>query len=137
VILAQGALGLAEELVWFDEQATVRGLALDAAPLPATTGYAELLDRLDASDPASALTALSVLERVYLDAWSSAAPGAEAYRGCVAHWTTPAFASYVGDLERAADALLGPGAVPPGLDALVADVLTAETAFWDMALAVP
>jgi thiaminase/transcriptional activator TenA len=75
-----------------------------------------------------------VLERVYLEAWSSAAPGAGQYRAFVEHWTTPGFAGYVADLERAADALLA-GDPEPGLDDLVADVLAAETAFWDMAVA--
>lgn len=134
LVLASGAVGLVEELAWFDEQAIARGLRTDAPRLPATLRYAELLDRLDAADPASALTALWVLERVYLDAWSSAAPGGAGFGPYVQHWTTPEFAGYVGDLERAADLLLDGAPLPAGLDALVADVLDAETAFWDMAL---
>ena len=131
-MLAAGLAGLVAELDWFEERAAGRGLHLDAPPLPATRAYARLLDRLDGLPAAAALVALWVLERVYLDAWSSAAPGAEPYAPFVEHWTTPAFAGYVADLERAADLLLA-DAEPAGLDQLVAEVLAAETAFWDMA----
>jgi thiaminase/transcriptional activator TenA len=134
LVLAQGAVALVEELAWFDGRAAALGLALDAPRLPATQDYADLLARLDGTPPAAALTGLWVLERVYLEAWSAAAPGAGGYRAYVEHWTTPGFAGYVADLERAADALLA-GDPEPGLDDLVADVLAAETAFWDMAVA--
>jgi formylaminopyrimidine deformylase / aminopyrimidine aminohydrolase len=129
--LVGGAAALVDELAWFDEQALARGLAVGAPRQPATEAYAALLARLDAAEPGPALTALWVIERVYLEAWTAAAPGAKEYRPYVAHWTTPEFAAYVQDLERAADRL--PAGAEPR-DALVADVLTAETAFWDMAV---
>jgi thiaminase/transcriptional activator TenA len=134
-VLAAGLAGLVAELDWFEEQAAARGLRLDAPPLPATEAYARLLDRLDAVPPPAALVALWVLERVYLEAWSSAAPGAAPYAPFVEHWTLPAFAGYVADLERAADLLLCDGEPTEleALDGLVAEVLAAETAFWDMA----
>jgi thiaminase/transcriptional activator TenA len=132
-VLAGGAVALVDELAWFDRQAAERGLPAGATRLPATEGYAALLARLDALEPGTALTALWVVERSYLDAWSWAAPGAPEYRGFVAHWTTPGFATYVAELERAAD---GVGGDPdPGTVAVVADVLSAEVAFWDMAVA--
>ena len=56
--------------------------------------------------PAPALTALWVLERVYLEAWTGAVPGAPAFREFVEHWTEPAFAGYVESLAAAADAAL-------------------------------
>jgi thiaminase/transcriptional activator TenA len=132
-VLAAGLAGLVAELDWFDERAAERGLRLDAPRLPATEGYARLLDRLDGLAPAPALVALWVLERVYLDAWSAAAPGSAPYAPFVEHWTTPGFAGYVADLERAADVLLADGEAA-GLGELVTEVLAAETAFWDMAL---
>ena len=130
-VLAGGAVALVDELGWFEEQAAVRGLDLDAAPLPPTAAYAALLDRLDAADVPTALVALWVLERVYLEAWSGAAPGAPEYQPFVAHWTTPGFAAYVAALEQAADSLGGGSAE---VDAVVAEVLEAERAFWDMAV---
>lgn len=132
-VLAGGAVALVEELAWFEEQAAVRGLALEARPEPATEHYAALLRRLDNAEPGIALTALWAIERVYLDAWSSALPGAPAYRDVVAHWTTPAFAGYVAALERAADGALRGDQSGEAADA-VRQVLAAERAFWDMAV---
>ncbi len=51
----------------------------------------------------------------------------------VAHWTTQKFATYVGDLEQAADAVVTRSAEPDAEAAFVA-VLGAESRFWAMAL---
>ena len=128
-VLAGGAVALVEELVWFEELAGRRGLDLAAHRRPATVAYGELLRRLDSADVPTALTALWAIERVYLDAWSAAAPGAPGYAEFVSHWTTPGFAEYVDALAAAADALGGRH------DDVVLEVLDAEVAFWDMALA--
>ena len=135
-VLAGGLVALVEELTWFEELATTRRLRLDVPRLPATTAYATLLDRLDAADPGVALTALWAIERVYLDAWSFAAPGAPAYRAFVEHWTTPQFRAYVDALRRAADcaATDGVDAVATEDDAIATEILEAECAFWDMAV---
>ncbi|HEV7870170.1 MAG: transcriptional activator, TenA family [Modestobacter sp.] len=125
-VLAAGAVSLVAELDWFEQQAAVRELDLAAAPRPATTEYAALLQRLDTADVGSALTALWTIERTYLDAWSHAAPGTPALREFVEHWTVPGFAGYVADLETAADAA-------PDAE-VFAEVVAAEIAFWDMAL---
>ena len=127
-VLAGGLVSLVAELDWFEEQAAARGLELRAAPLPATSSYAALLQRLDAADVGTALTALWTIERTYLDAWSYAAPGSPALREFVEHWTVPAFAGYVADLAAAADGLGEPD------DAVFREVVAAEIAFWDMAL---
>ena len=126
-VLAAGAVALVEELDWFEELAGRRGLDLDVPRLPATAAYAALLERLDGADVPAALTALWAVERVYLDAWTVAAPGAEGYAEYVEHWTTPGFAAYVDGLEAAADALGGRH------DDVVLAVLDAEVAFWTMA----
>ena len=130
-VLAAGAVALVEELAWFEELAGRRGLDLDAPGLPATAAYGELLRRLDDADVPAAVTALWAIERVYLDAWTAAAPGAPEYAGYVEHWTTPGFAEYVDGLAGAADALGGRH------DDLVLAVLDAEVAFWAMALEDP
>jgi thiaminase len=127
-VLASGAVALVEELDWFEIVAARRGLDPDAPRLPGTTAYAELLGRLDGADVPAALTALWAVERVYLDAWTTAAPGAAEYAEFVAHWTTPGFAGYVDGLARAADALGGRH------DDVVLEVLDAEVAFWGMAV---
>jgi thiaminase/transcriptional activator TenA len=128
-VLAGGLVALVDELAWFEERAAVRGLDLGTPALPATAAYAELLERLDAADVGTALTALWTIERTYLDAWSHARPGAEGYRAFVEHWTQPGFADYVAGLETAAD-----GVPAPDADAVFTEVVAAETAFWAMAV---
>ena len=125
-VLAGGCVALVEELAWFEDLAAVRGLDLAVEPLPATRDYAELLERLDTTDYANAVRCLWAVERSYLDAWTSALPGAAPYADLVEHWTTPGFRAYVEDLER----LAGDGTD----DELLAAVLEQERAFWDMAL---
>jgi thiaminase/transcriptional activator TenA len=132
-VLAGGLVALVDELDWFEQQVATLAIELDAAPRLATRAYAELLVRLDEHPVAVALTALWVLERVYLEAWSFAAPGDPAYREFVAHWTTAPFAAYVDALEQAADSALAAES-SPDLDPVVAAVLDAETRFWDTAL---
>lgn len=132
-VLAGGALALVDELAWFEEQAAARHLDLGTPPMQATAAYAVLLGRLDDADVAVALTALWALERVYLDAWSFAAPGAPAYREFVAHWTMPQFAAYVDALERAADDAVGTALRGYDLDAVFAEVVDAESRFWAIA----
>ncbi len=127
-VLAGGAVALVEELDWFEDLAAARGLDLAAAPLPATLAYRELLQRLDAAPYADALGCLEVVERVYLEAWGSALPGAPAYAELVEHWTTPGFAAYVDGLGAAVER-----AGPPD-EALVAEVLRQEAAFWSTAM---
>ena len=133
-VLARGAVALVDELAWFEEQAVARRLDLDVPPMPATAAYAVLLGRLDDADVTVALTALWALERVYLDAWAFAAPGAPAYLEFVAHWTTPQFAAYVDALEQAADDAVGAALGGSDLDAVFAEVVDAESDFWAMAL---
>ena len=127
-VLAAGAAALVAELDWFEQQAAARGLDLRAAPLPATSSYADLLRRLDTAGTGPALTALWTVERTYLDAWSYAAPGTPALREFVQHWTVPGFAGYVADLADAADAVREPD------EAVFREVVAAEVAFWDTAL---
>ena len=127
-VLAGGAVALVDELDWFERLADVRGLDLAAEPLPATLAYRALLQRLDAAPYADALGCLEVVERVYLEAWRWALPGAPAYADLVEHWTTPGFAAYVDGLAAAS------GRAGPPDEALVAEVLRQEAAFWAMTL---
>jgi thiaminase/transcriptional activator TenA len=129
-VLADGVEALEDELLWFRRLARERGLDLAAAPLSATLAYADLLSRLDAAPYAVAVTALWALERVYLEAWRYAAPGAPAYRELVEHWTTPGFAVYVAMLSDLVEDA-APGAE---VDGVLVEVLEQEHAFWDMAM---
>ncbi|KWX56560.1 TenA family transcriptional regulator [Mycobacterium sp. NAZ190054] len=124
--LAGGCSALVAELDWFDAKASGRGIDMDRPPLPATLAYRDLLQRLDSAPYESAITALWVIEKVYLLSWTTASSQSSPYREFVEHWTDPGFADYV----RA----LGDLATPAGHDDVIAEVLSHEVAFWDMAL---
>ncbi len=126
-VIAGGCVALVDELDWFEVQAARRGVGLGQPALPATIAYRELLVRLDDVPVDMALTGLWVIERVYFLAWSSAVSSTSPFREFVEHWTEPGFAAYVDALGELAN--------PEAHDALVAEVLRHEVAFWDMALA--
>lgn len=124
-VIAGGCVALVEELDWFEVHTARRGIDPDPPALPATLAYRDLLQRLDSAPYAAAVTALWVLERVYLLAWTTAISAGSPFKEFIEHWTDPGFAAYVDALgELATD----------GHDDLVADVLAHEVAFWDMAL---
>jgi thiaminase/transcriptional activator TenA len=124
-VLVGGCAALVAELDWFSEQAARRGIDLDVPPLPTTLAYRDLLRRLDDEPYPAAVTALWVLERVYLLGWTSAAPAAAPLDEFVEHWTTPDFASYVEGLGRLARA--------DEHQSLIDEVLRLEVEFWNMA----
>ena len=124
-LLAGGIVALVEELAWFDRLAARRSLRSAPTPLPVTLAYRHLLTRLDRAPYADALAALWVIERVYLDAWTSARSAAPTYRELVGHWTAPAFATYVAGLEQLLSA--------PADTGLLCEVLVQEAAFWNAA----
>ncbi|MHB1518688.1 MAG: thiaminase II/PqqC family protein [Acidimicrobiales bacterium] len=125
-VLAAGCVALVEELEFFDLQADQRGLELPETVLPATARYAELLRRLDTGPYDAAITGLWVIERAYLLAWASVAPGKARFAVFVDHWTTPGFVGYVDALRELA--------TPEKHEDLVREVLVEEVEFWDMAL---
>jgi thiaminase/transcriptional activator TenA len=102
-VLAGGLVGLEAELGWFESR-------LEGEPTRPrsriTDAYGRHLRELNRGPYAAAIVSLWALERVYLDAWTGAAPGAPGFREFVAHWTAPAFAAYVTPLATAADAAL-------------------------------
>lgn len=135
-ILVQGLVALESELGWFEEQAGRRGLPLEAPRHPANAAYRDFLAGLEREPYSAALTALWALERAYLEAWQSAAPGAPKYREFVKHWTAPEFADYVGGLEEAAGRALASGGEEGRrrAEAAFLEVARLERDFWQMAL---
>jgi thiaminase len=125
-VLAGGCVTLVEELDWFEAKAAQRGIEVDQPPSPETVAYCDLLERLSTAPFDAAVTALWVLEQVYLLAWRSAASSTSPFGEFIDHWTHPGFAGYVSGLRDVA--------TPDGRDNLVRDVLSHEIAFWDMAL---
>ena len=125
-VLAGGLVALEAELTWFEMGAAQRGLRLDGERHPSTEAYRSALLQLLAAGPAPAMTALWAMERVYLEAWRGALPGAPQYRAFVEHWTMPEFAEYVLELQGAA-------ADGPASEAAFLQICRLERAFWDMA----
>ena len=123
--LVGGCAALVAELDWFAEQAARRGLTLEVPALPATLRYRNLLQRLDDAPYPAAVTALWVIERVYLLGWTSAKSPTSPLGEFIDHWTVPEFADYVQALGALA-------AVDDHQD-LIAEVLRLEVDFWNMA----
>ena len=125
------------ELVWFEEMAARRGVALDVAMHPTTRAYCDFLLGLTYSAYPAQVTAIWALERTYLEGWEGARPGAEPYREFVERWTTDQFRSYVGDLRAAVDRQLEASVGDQARDAEHAFVWVThyERGFWDMATA--
>lgn len=134
-VLAGGLVAVEDELGWFEGMAHERGLELGEDRHPTTSAYRGLLDRLEGDPYPVAVTALWAMERAYLEAWGSAAPGHAGFRPFVEHWTTPEFAGYVAGLEEAADAALEAEGIPEDrVEAAFLEVATVERDFWEMAL---
>jgi thiaminase len=133
-VLVRGLGALVEELRWFEEQAARRSLPLQGPVHPVCRGYVNFLWALSFGPYVAQLVALWALERIYLEAWTHAQPGAEPYREFVAHWTHPDFQGYVEELGAAATWALA-GATPSereaARDALV-ETVAHEVRFWDM-----
>jgi thiaminase/transcriptional activator TenA len=125
-VLAAGLVALEAELSWFEANARERGMKLDERRHPTTDSYRVAMTRWLEAGVDPALTALWALERVYLEAWRSAAPGAPEYRSFVEHWTVPQFSDYVRDLESLV-------VDDPRCESAFLEVCKLEQAFWDMA----
>jgi thiaminase/transcriptional activator TenA len=136
-VLSAGVAALEAELLWFGQLARARGLDLHANRLPAAEAYRAFLGQLAASPYQVAMVALWAIERVYLEAWQSARPGAPALRELVEHWTAPAFAEYVRGLEAAATSALaaGSGELASAAERACVEVARLGRQFWDMAIA--
>lgn len=134
-VVAGGLVALEAELTWFEDKANDRGLSLDAPRHPSNAAYGDFLMDLEREPYPAAITALWALERAYLEAWRSAAPGHPDYGEFVEHWTTPEFASYVSALEDAAGAALegASGDERERAERAFLAVARLERDFWEMA----
>ena len=133
-VIASGVVALEAELTWFEALAAEHGIT-QAERLGPTERYHTLLESLDAAAYTVAGVGLWAVERAYLDAWRSAAPGVDAYRRFVEHWTVPAFGSYVEGLAAAADQALSVATPDEQADAVATflQVAQLEADFWQMA----
>jgi thiaminase/transcriptional activator TenA len=134
-VLVGGVVALEAELAWFEGHASLRGLELGSSRHATTAGYREFLLALDEAAYAAAITGLWALERAYLEAWNSAAPGGGGYAEFVEHWTAPAFEEYVDGLAAAADRALEQATADERASARNAflEVARLERDFWAIA----
>lgn len=133
--VAGGLVALVDELGWFEELAQSMEPALDAPRHPTTDAYREFMSGQEEMGYPAGIVALWAMERAYLEAWRSAAPGHPDYRPFVEHWTVPEFAGYVAALEVAVDAVLSEasgGEREEAEDAFLG-VARLERDFWEMA----
>ena len=128
-VLAAGLVALEAELSWFEDHAGRLRLDLQGPRHPTTEDYAGFLEEVAAGPYAEAIVALWALERAYLEAWRSAAPGEGRYAEFVEHWTVPEFAGYVASLEAAAGRA-GGGA---RAERVFLEVCRLERDFWGIA----
>ncbi|HLL38644.1 MAG TPA: TenA family transcriptional regulator [Rubrobacteraceae bacterium] len=134
--VVSGLAALVDELGWFEEHAGSIELALDAPRHPSTDAYWEFMAGLEEMGYPARIVALWAMERAYLEAWRSAAPGQPDCRPFVEHWTVPEFAGYVAALEAAADAVLGgaaSGSEREEAGRAFLGVARLEREFWEMA----
>jgi thiaminase len=130
-ILARGLESMVAELAWFEKKAQEASLELAVPIHPSARAYVDYLQAITYQPYAVQLTALWALERAYLDAWRTALPGAPSYREYVEHWTNPAYAAWVAELEAAANRVLpGAGEAERGAFRWIARY---ERDFWQMA----
>lgn len=133
-VLAAGLVGLESELGWFEQHARGRHLLLNVPRHATTEAYRALLERLLGEAFGIPMASLWAVERAYLEAWRTAAPGAQHFAEFVQHWTVDPFADYVQGLQVAADReLQAHPHLLAGATAAVQDVLTLERDFWSMA----
>lgn len=136
-VLAGGLVALEAELTWFEGLARDRDLALDVLLHPTANAYREMLLALEVESYTVGITGLWAIERAYLEAWRSAAPGHPDYREFVEHWTVPEFDAYVAGLETAAgEALQVSSDEEHGrAEEAFVNVARLERDFWEMAFA--
>ncbi|MGI8553269.1 MAG: TenA family transcriptional regulator [Dehalococcoidia bacterium] len=136
-VLSAGLAALVAELDWFEEQAPLHSLSLQAPLQPACRAYTDFLIALTHEPYPAGITALWAVERAYLDAWAGVRPGAPAFREYVDHWTTDAFVMYVEEIAEATDRSLKLASADQMAQADGAFAWTAryERDFWQMAFA--
>ena len=133
VLVVGSVVSLEADLSYFEEQARRLKLSLEAPPHPMIVAYDAFLRKLEQEPYPVAITALWTLERVYLESWTSAAPGHPTYQQFIEHWANPAFAKKVAELERAATTALETGECDKEAEAAFLEAVRLEHDFWEMA----
>jgi len=131
LVLAHGLVGIVEELDWL----AIQPIDPDAPAHPARERYLAFLRLLDQETYPVSVVALWTINRVFHDAWSSAAPSGGPFVDLVEHWTAPEFLAYLHDLAGVAEEawLTASEEEQSRIHALVDEILRLEAGSWDMA----
>ena len=137
LIQAVGALD--SEIQLFRDHAQARGLSLDVLPAPICQGYSSFAFQTAAfGDFLDLWSVIYGAEKAYFDTWSAVkeqSPPGSPYARWIGNWTSPAFADFVGWIERTLDRLAA-GQPDAARDRARRVFLTSarfEYLFWDMA----
>jgi len=131
LVLAHGLVGVVEDLDWMAIQPINPG----APAHPARERYLAFLRLLQQEPYPVSIVSLWTINRVFHDAWSSAAPSGGPFVDLVEHWTAPEFHAYLHDLAEVAEEgwLAASEAERARVRALTGEILRLEKGSWDMA----
>jgi thiaminase len=131
LVLAHGLVGIVEDLDWMAIQPINPG----AAAHPARERYLAFLRLLEQEPYPVSVVSLWAINRVFHDAWSSAAPSGGPFVDLVEHWTAPEFQAYLHDLAEVAEEgwLAANEEERARIHALIEEILRLEWSSWDMA----
>ena len=135
--LLSGLGALKDELLWFQDKATERGLDLNAPRQATCQQYCEFMATLAPEPYAVQATALWAIEYAYNQGWQLPGPMPAPYTDFADRWGNPGFTDYVNLLAAQADEAL---AVASDHTQALAEttflrVANLEAAFWQMAFA--
>lgn len=136
-ILKSGMVALNNELAWFKERGSERGLDLSATPLPTTLKYKEFMQSMSTSNYSTQIVALYLIERVYQRAWTlvlERGGNDGMYSQFAINWGNKDFGEYVDQLELVAEREAKENVIDATeLDLLFREIMNLEVMFWDMA----
>lgn len=134
-VLLGGLNALKDELNWFRDKATERGLDLSAPQQPTCTEYCNLMHRLAIAPYPVQATAFWAIELAYNQGWQLPGAMPEPYTEFADRWGNPGFTEYVKLLEQQADEVLrsAPLEEQQAAEAAFLNVARLEKDFWQMA----
>jgi formylaminopyrimidine deformylase / aminopyrimidine aminohydrolase len=133
--LLGGLVALKDELLWFQEKATERGLDLNTPRQPTCEQYCDLMGRLAWEPYPVQATALWAIEYAYNQGWQRPGPMPSPYTEFADRWGNPGFTDYVKILADQADEVLAVASdhTQAQAEAAFLRVANLEAAFWQMA----
>lgn len=138
-VLLGGLVAIKDELNWFREKVSERGLNLQTDKHPACEEYTQHLASWGVKPYPVQATALWAIELSYNQGWQLPGQMTAPYDEFADRWGNTGFTEYVKLLERQADESLQTASesVQQQADAVFREVARLEREFWQMAFASP